>query len=108
METKKAIEDSVMPLYEAWGEEFDELTEKVEYATSVLNHYQNVIDLVGKKRLGFDDDFMNSLSRGVLSTANDNLTVAKERLAFAEASAAEADEKLKAAEARLAQDPENE
>jgi hypothetical protein len=51
---------------------------------------------------------MNSLSRGVLSTANDNLTVAKERLAFAEASAAEADEKLKAAEARLAQDPENE
>jgi hypothetical protein len=39
LENKEAVQDTLMPLYEAWGEKFDEQTEKVEHAASVLSHY---------------------------------------------------------------------
>jgi hypothetical protein len=94
-----------MPLYEAYGEEFDKLSAKVEHATNVISNYQNIIDLVGKKRIGFDDEFMASLSQSQLDVAKNGLEIGKERLATAESSRDTAAEKLAAAQARLAEDP---
>jgi hypothetical protein len=94
MENRKAVEDSLMPLYEAYGEEFDKLTAKVEYATNVMNNYKNIIDLLGKKRLGFDDEFLISMSKSQLEVSKNGLQIAKERLATAESSKAEAAAKL--------------
>lgn len=108
LENKEAVEESLMPVYEAWGEEFDKISEKIEHASSVLEHYQNIIDLVGKKRLGMTNQDLIKLSEGQVKVAENNLQVAQNRYQAAVSSRNEAEEKLAAAKARAAADPENE
>jgi hypothetical protein len=108
LENKAAIQDSLMPIYEAWGEKFDQQTEKVEHAISVLDHYQNVIDLVGKKRLGMTDKDLINLADGQVQVANDNLEVAQNRYEAAIGAREKAAKELKDAKARAAANPENE
>jgi hypothetical protein len=55
-----------------------------------MNNYKNIIDLLGKKRLGFDDEFLISMSKSQLEVSKNGLQIAKERLAAAESSKAEA------------------
>jgi hypothetical protein len=108
LENKAAIQESLMPIYEAWGEKFDQQTEKVEHAISVLDHYQNVIDLVGKKRLGMTDKDLINLADGQVQVANDNLEVAQNRYEAAIGAREKAAKELKDAKARAAANPENE
>ena len=108
LENKETVQNTLMPLYDAWGEKFDQQTEKVEHAVNVLEHYQNIIDLIGKKRLGMTNQDLIKLSEGQLKVAENNLQIAQNRYEAAINSRDEAEKKLAAARARAAADSKNE
>ena len=108
LENKETVQNTLMPLYDAWGEKFDQQTEKVEHAVNVLEHYQNIIDLIGKKRLGMTNQDLIKLSEGQLKVAENNLQIAQNRYKAAINSRDEAEKKLTAARARAVADPKNE
>ena len=108
METKKQVEESLMAEYDAWMEDMDQEIAIIEHASSVLSHYNNIIDIAGKKHLGFTDEMMQDLSQAQLDVANNNLEASKAKYDAAVQSKATIEAELEAAKQRLAADPGNE
>jgi hypothetical protein len=55
--------------FEAHNEDAEKSITKIERLTSVLDTYQNVIDLVGQKALGMNADTLKALSKAKVDAA---------------------------------------
>lgn len=94
------VGEKVNEAFEAQNEEIEKTIDKFEFLTSVLDTYQNVIDLVGKTTLGLSTEAMRSLSRATVETAKAQLQATKTQLEINEANLESAKKAREAAEAR--------
>jgi FtsZ-binding cell division protein ZapB len=61
-ELKDTMQEKVLDAFDAFMEKIDKSVEKIEYLNNVIENYKNIIDLVGAKTLGLNDEFMKNLS----------------------------------------------
>jgi hypothetical protein len=59
--------------FEKMNENSEKAITEVSQLTSVIETYQNVIDLVGKKNLGVTNEQIRALGRAQISAAKSNL-----------------------------------
>ncbi len=61
-DARKTVEDKFMSSMQQLEGEVDDVAERFENLTSVLDHYRNIIDIVGKDQLGITDDILKGLT----------------------------------------------
>ena len=106
-ENQKAIQEQVIKTYEEWNDEFERSTAIAEHGSAVLQHYANIIDIVGRGIMGVDTQFMADLAEGQIQTAKAALDIAQNQYEVTEAALNRANEELEKAKAEVAKDPEN-
>jgi hypothetical protein len=56
------VSGKIIEALEQMNKDLDEQADKIERNNSLLEHYRNVIDLVGKDTLGISDEIMKKTS----------------------------------------------
>jgi hypothetical protein len=57
-ELRESIEGQTMATFEAWHEEIEKNNEAFEHGITIVDTYKNMIDTLGKDRLGLDEAFL--------------------------------------------------
>lgn len=83
----KDINEQVFTTFEAWRDKMNDITEATEFATEMIDGYKNIIDIVGKSKLGLDDAIIKDLraigveaAKGTLESSIKTLQFTKESL----------------------------
>ena len=98
-EIRNSIEEQVMATFDAWQEKLERGSATLEHYGSILESYQNIIDIVGTDTLGISSQFMSDLSQAKVSNSIDQLEAAKSSYEAVAAAQKEAQEALAAAQA---------
>lgn len=98
-EVRKSIEEQVMATFDAWQEKLERGSDALEHYGSILESYQNIVDIVGADTLGISSKFMADLSQAKVSNSIDQLEAAKSSYEAVAAAQKEAQEALAAAQA---------
>lgn len=98
-EVRQSIEEQVMATFDAWQEKLERGSAALEHYGSILESYQNIIDIVGTDTLGISSQFMSDLSQAKVSNSIDQLEAAKSSYEAVTAAQKEAQEALAAAQA---------
>lgn len=61
LDLDKDINEQVFTTFEAWRDKMNDITEATEFATEMIDGYKNIIDIVGKSKLGLDDAIIKDL-----------------------------------------------
>lgn len=61
LEISKTVEEELMNSYDAWNEKIDEQYDKFDKYASLIEHYQNIIDIVGRDNLGISNETLKLL-----------------------------------------------
>lgn len=61
-EIRSQVEEEVMKTFEAWREEFERNGQVFEHASELVSNYRNIIDTVGRDRLGVSDKILKELN----------------------------------------------
>lgn len=61
VEMDKTVKDQLINTYEAFNEKIDAQIDKFEKYNSFIEHYKNIIDIVGRDNLGISDQTMKML-----------------------------------------------
>ena len=80
-EQRNIIFESLGETFEAYNEELDRATEKMEFLSGTMEHYSNLVDIVGKKALGIDNQTLRDMSKETVNLAKTNYEIAKNNLA---------------------------
>ena len=100
LEIRQTVQDKLTEAFEAWNEKIEKGISKLEFYGSVLEGYQNIIDIVGKDMLGVSDETMANLNKAMVSNANDIIRSTKAQLDANEATLTSMREAREAAAAR--------
>ena len=65
---RENIESKVLEAFDAWNEKLSTGVDIIDSYSSALDHFKNIVDIVGQDVLGLDENFMQGLSQ----TAVDN------------------------------------
>ena len=65
---RENIESKVLKAFDAWNEKLSTGVDIIDSYSSALDHFKNIVDIVGQDVLGLDENFMQGLSQ----TAVDN------------------------------------
>lgn len=65
---RENIESKVLETFDAWNEKLSTGVDIIDSYSSALDHFKNIVDIVGQDVLGLDENFMQGLSQ----TAVDN------------------------------------
>lgn len=65
---RENIESKVLEAFDAWNEKLNTGVDIIDSYSSALDHFKNIVDIVGQDVLGLDENFMQGLSQ----TAVDN------------------------------------
>lgn len=79
-EQRNAIFESLGETFEAYNEELDRATEKIEFLSGTMEHYSNLVDIVGKKALGIDNQTLRDMSKETVNLAKNSYEIAKNNL----------------------------
>jgi hypothetical protein len=52
------MQDKVLDVFDKWQEKLSNTMSTIEHYGSVIEHFRNIMDVVGKDALGLDDQFM--------------------------------------------------
>lgn len=78
-EQHTAVHEKLTETIEAWNEEFDKNMAKFDKYNAVIENYKNIIDIVGKDRLGINDETIKNMYAAQKNVANDQLAASKAR-----------------------------
>ena len=98
-EVRQSIEEQVMATFDAWQEKLERGSAALEHYGSILESYQNIIDIVGTDTLGISSQFMSDLSQAKVSNSIDQLEAARSSYEAVTAAQKEAQDALAAAQA---------
>ena len=98
-EVRQSIEEQVMATFDAWQEKLERGSAALEHYGSMLESYQNIVDIVGTDTLGLSSQFMADLSQAKVDNSIDQLEAAKSSYEAVSAAQKEAQEALAAAQA---------
>ena len=77
-EIRETIEEKVMEVFDAWGEQLENSIEQLEHYGDVLESYRNIIDIVGEDGLGISDEFMKNLNEAQIGNAIDKVNATRD------------------------------
>ena len=106
-ETADLIETKLVDAYSAWNDEASVTVDLMSQQQSLLESYKNIVDIVGKDRLGIDNEFLDNLAKANNEIAQSTLKANREiyetnKTAYEQAVAAGIDsEKLKELETQM-------
>lgn len=75
---RENIEEKVLDAFDAWNEKLNTGVEVLDNYGSMLEHFKNMIDIVGQDTLGLDEDFMNNLGQGTVDNAINKVRATKD------------------------------
>ena len=93
-EAKTSAEELLVSIFEGYKERIDFDTTALEHYTSLLEHFGNVVDIVGQKQLGLSDQFMENMAKMRIQQSRDVMSAAQSELAAYEQIRAEAEQEL--------------
>ena len=96
-EAKEEAEDRLISIFEGYNERIDLDMTSLEHYASLLEHFGNVIDIVGQKQLGLSDKFMETMSNMRIDQSRDIISVAQTNLSAMQKIKAEAEAELEKA-----------
>lgn len=99
-ELRKTIEEQVMTTFTAWHEEIEEVGDKLSSFNSILENFRNIIDTIGKDRLGISDAVLADMEAASMGTLSAQVTNAKAQLDYTKSALADAQKQLADAQAR--------
>lgn len=70
---RKQVAEEVINTFDAWVEKVDKTAEAFERLTGILDHYKNIIGLVGKARLGISNDIIKDLNNTAIKNSINQL-----------------------------------
>lgn len=79
-EVRDTIQEEVTAAFEEYNEELDKGISQFEHYNSVLESYQNIIDIVGKDVLGISDDTLAEMSATQVENSINQLASVKEKV----------------------------
>ena len=100
IDLRDEIKDKVLDTFDDWQEKLDSTLTTIEHYTSVLEHFKNMIDVVGKDSLGLNDQFMANLEQSAINQSLDSIDANKAYYDNLVEIQQEAQEKLEEARAR--------
>lgn len=77
-DVRENIEEKVLDAFDAWNEKLNTGVEVLDNYGSMLEHFKNMIDIVGQDTLGLDEDFMNNLGQGTVDNAINKVRATKD------------------------------
>lgn len=89
LELRNTVQDKLTAAFDAWQEKLDKNISKQEYLSSLIKNYQNIIDIVGKDRLGISDEIIEKMYQAQMKVANDQSRSAKAALEAAKSTYAD-------------------
>ena len=104
LELREEIENQTMTTFDAWHEKIEKNGQAFEHATTMVESYKNIIDLVGKTRLNIDDSVLKDLEDTQMSAANGAMQNAKAQMDTTQSALNKAKEELEKAKERGNQD----
>ena len=100
IDLRDEIKDKVLDTFDDWQEKLDSTLITIEHYTSVLEHFRNMIDVVGKDSLGLSNQFMANLEQNAINQSLDSIDANKAYYDNLVEIQQEAQEKLEEARAR--------
>lgn len=100
IDLREEIKDKVLDTFDDWQEKLDFTLTTIEHYTSVLEHFKNMIDIVGKDSLGLNNQFMANLEQNAINQSLDSIDANKAYYDNLVEIQQEAQEKLEEARAR--------
>ena len=100
IDLRDEIKDKVLDTFDDWQEKLDSTLTTIEHYTSVLEHFKNMIDIVGKDSLGLNNQFMANLEQSAINQSLDSIDANKAYYDNLVEIQQEAQEKLEEARAR--------
>jgi hypothetical protein len=85
-ELDSTIKEELMTTFDAWHTKFSDQMELLEGHAGILDNYKNIVDLVGKDKLGLDKAIMKDMREASMEIANSNLIAAKAQKEYTEES----------------------
>lgn len=76
---REDVYEKLNEVMDEFNEKMDDQISKIEQAQSVMDHYKNIIDIVGKDRLGISDGVLKQMSAITVSNATSSLTIARQQ-----------------------------
>lgn len=77
-DVRENIEEKVLDAFDAWNEKLNTGVEVLDNYGSMLEHFKNMIDIVGQDTLGLDEDFMSNLGQGTVDNAINKVRATKD------------------------------
>ena len=99
---REEITEQVISAMEELNEQFDEQIEKLERLSGLMDHYRNIIDLVGADVLGISSDMLKAFDSAKMENSIAQVTAARQKMLHNEYAYNEAQaelEKLRAEQA---------
>lgn len=96
----KEMHQELDELWDEYNEDMDDAIGKLEHITSMMESYQNIIDLVGQEALGISDEVMAQFGQTMIETSQASVEAAKQSLEMNKGFLAEYQAALADAEAR--------
>lgn len=79
-DVRENIEEKVLDAFDAWNEKLNTGIEILDNYGSMLDHFKNMIDIVGQDTLGLDEDFMSNLGQGAVDNAINKVKATKDAM----------------------------
>jgi hypothetical protein len=83
-ELRSQVEEEVMKVFELWHEEFEQNGRVFEHASTMVENYKNIIDIVGKDRLGISDTILKELNDAADKAAKGTYENAAAKMKFSQ------------------------
>jgi chromosome segregation ATPase len=71
------MQDKVLDVFDKWQEKLSNTMSTIEHYGSVIEHFRNIMDVVGKDALGLDDQFMARFEQSAIDQSMDNIDATK-------------------------------
>lgn len=97
---RKEIEDEVLTTFEAQREEIEKNGEAFGHAAAMVGHYKNIIDTIGKSKLGLDDAILKDLNDAKDMAAKGDFDIAASQMRTTQAALNEAKDALAGAKTK--------
>lgn len=97
---QETVQGKVLETFQAWTDEIETQTALFDKYTSTLEHYRNVIDIVGKDTLGISSKTLNELRDAQRDVLHDRMRATKAELEAVTASRERVEQAIASARAR--------
>ena len=74
---RENIESKVLEAFDAWNEKLSTGVDIIDSYSSALDHFKNIVDIVGQDVLGLDENFMQGLSQTAVDNSINKVKAAK-------------------------------